>query len=165
MPKTIKTSLKLWLEKLVLKRRGVVIHNNTVFSGVEFLGTAVLEPYCRVSGDPKVIVGNNFYLNAGCHLLGNITFGKDVMIDPKTIIWGRDHGMSLDMPMRDQKHIREDIKINDDVWIAANVTILKGVTIGKGAVIGAGSVVTRNIPDYAIAVGNPARVIRYRNEE
>lgn len=53
--------------------------------------------------------------------------------------------------------------IKDFVWIGANVTILPGVTIGEGAVIGAGSVVTKNIPNYAIAAGNPAKVIKYRN--
>lgn len=52
------------------------------------------------------------------------------------------------------------ISIGDDVWIGANVTILKGVSIGKGSVIGAGSVVSRSIPEYSIAAGNPAKVIR-----
>ena len=53
-------------------------------------------------------------------------------------------------------------KMNDDVWIGANVTILKGVEISKGAVIGAGAVVTKNISKYGVAVGNPAKVIKYR---
>lgn len=54
------------------------------------------------------------------------------------------------------------VAIGNDVWIGSRVTVLSGVTIGNGAVIGAGSVVVRSIPDYAIAAGNPARVIRYR---
>ncbi|MBI5024580.1 MAG: CatB-related O-acetyltransferase [Candidatus Omnitrophica bacterium] len=57
---------------------------------------------------------------------------------------------------------RGAVVIGHDVWIGQNVIILSGVTIGIGAVIGAGSVVTKNIPPYAIAVGNPAQVIRYR---
>lgn len=56
----------------------------------------------------------------------------------------------------------EKCRIGNDVWIGRNVIILSGVSIGNGAVIGAGSVVTKDIPDYAVAVGNPARVIRYR---
>jgi virginiamycin A acetyltransferase len=57
---------------------------------------------------------------------------------------------------------RGDIRIENDVWIGANVTILDNVTIGTGAVIGAGAVVASDIPPYAIAVGNPARVVKYR---
>ncbi|HFG1877168.1 TPA: DapH/DapD/GlmU-related protein [Vibrio cholerae] len=164
MPKTLKSSIKMWLKKQFLKRKGVTIYNNTVFSGCNFLGSAVVEPYCRLSGDPKIVIGDNFYLNAHCHLLGNIIFGENVMIGPKTVIWGRDHGTAMGIPMKVQPHIKQDIVIGDDVWIAANVTILKGVTVGKGVVIGAGAVVTKDIPDYAIAVGNPARVVKYRNQ-
>jgi len=53
-------------------------------------------------------------------------------------------------------------KIKNDVWIGANSVILKGISIGNGAIIGAGAIVTKDVPDYAIVVGNPARVIRYR---
>lgn len=57
---------------------------------------------------------------------------------------------------------RGDIRIEDDVWIGFGATVLSGVTIGHGAVIGAMSLVTRDIPAFAIAVGNPAKVVRYR---
>ncbi|WP_049142189.1 CatB-related O-acetyltransferase [Enterococcus faecium] len=55
--------------------------------------------------------------------------------------------------------------IKNDVWCGANVVVMQGVTIGNGAVIGANAVVTHDIPDYAIAVGIPAKVIRYRFKE
>lgn len=57
------------------------------------------------------------------------------------------------------------IKIGNDVFIGANVTILDGVTIGDGAVIGAGAVVSKDIPPYAIAVGSPIKILRYRFQE
>lgn len=60
---------------------------------------------------------------------------------------------------------RGDIHIGHDVWIGKDATILSGVTIGHGAVIGTQAVVAKDIPPYAIAVGNPARVIRYRFDE
>jgi acetyltransferase-like isoleucine patch superfamily enzyme len=162
MSKTIKNTIKLFIKKILLNRQGVVVHNNCTFGDVKFKGTAVIEPYCRLSGDSKIIIGDNFYMNAGCHIQGDITIGKDVMIGPKTVIWGRDHGLSKDMPIRMQEHIKQSISIGDDVWIGANVTILKGVNIANGVVIGAGSVVIKDIPEYAIVVGNPARIIKYR---
>jgi len=162
MAKTIRNALIQFARRIVLRRRGVCVHNNTVVSHVEFRGRAVIEPYCRLSGTPKIVCGDDFYLNAGCHLLGDIEFGQHVMIGPKTVIWGRDHGMAVGLPMKHQPHENAPIRVGDDVWIGANVTILKGVSIGSGAVIGAGSVVSRDVPRYAIAVGNPAKVIKYR---
>ena len=61
---------------------------------------------------------------------------------------------------------KTSLQIDDDVWIGARVIILPGCKhIGTGVIIGAGSVVTKDIPDYAIVGGNPARVIRFRNEK
>ena len=98
----------------------------------------------------------------GIFILGNITIGNDVQIGPKTVIRGRDHGLSKDKLIREQPPNKQTITIGNDVWIGANVTIIKGVNIGGGAVIGAGSVVTKDIPNYGIAVGNPAKTIKYR---
>lgn len=55
--------------------------------------------------------------------------------------------------------------IGNDVWIGANSVVLKGVQVGDGAIIGAGSVVTKDVPDYAIVAGNPAKLVKYRFEE
>lgn len=63
---------------------------------------------------------------------------------------------------KDEAETKGPIIVNDDVWIGTNSLILSGVTIGQGAIIAAGSVVTRSIPEYAIAAGNPAKVIKYR---
>jgi len=162
MPKSLKAKLRLFVDKLIIKRRGVIIHHHTVFSGVRFSGRAVIEPYCRLVGDPAIYIGDHFYLNAGSHLLGDIHIGDDVLIGPKTVIWGRDHGIEKNKLIRLQQHIKKPIFIGNDVWIGANVTILKGVHIGNGAVIGAGSVVNKDIPEYAVAVGNPAKIVKMR---
>lgn len=162
MAKTLRQAIIIRIKRFLLSRNGIVIHHDTVFGNVKFRGKALIEPFCRLSGDPVILIGSNFYMNAGCHLLGDITIGNNVQIGPKTVIWGRDHGMARDNLICVQKHIRAPIKIGDDVWIGANVTILKGVEIENGAVIGAGSVVVRSIPAYGVAVGNPACVIKYR---
>ena len=162
MSKTFKNSIRLFFEKLLLKRNNVIIHNNCVWSGVKFAGNAVIEPYCRICGDPLIKIGYNFYMNAFCHILGEIEIGNNVQIGPKTVIWGRDHGINKGAQIRTQDHIKKMIIIGNDVWIGANVTILKGVVIGDGVVVGAGSVVTKDIPENSIAVGNPARVIKVR---
>ena len=56
------------------------------------------------------------------------------------------------------------VRIGDDVWIGMRVTILPGVTVGSHCIIGAGAVVTKDVPDYAIVGGNPARILRTRNK-
>lgn len=55
-----------------------------------------------------------------------------------------------------------NVEIGNDVWIGANAVVLKGITVGNGVIIGASAVVTKNVPDYAIVVGNPAKILRYR---
>jgi len=64
-----------------------------------------------------------------------------------------------------EKEIPGPVHIEDFVWCGANFTILPGVTVGEGAVIGAGAVVTKSIPPMAIACGNPAKVVKYRNKD
>lgn len=151
-----------FFRRMGLLTKGVNIGDHCAFVRVKFLGKAKIEPYCRMIGDPEIVIGDTFYMNVGCHILGNIVIGNDVQIGPKTVIWGRDHGIRRDKLIREQPHVKKTISIGNDVWIGANVTILKGVTIGDGAVVGAGSVVTKDVPSYAIVAGNPARVIKER---
>jgi acetyltransferase-like isoleucine patch superfamily enzyme len=165
MSKTFLSKIKFFFKKIRYKKQGVIIYHDSFVANVNFKGKAVIEPFCRISGTPSISIGNNFYLNCGGHFLGEITIGDNVMIGPKTVIWGRDHGTEYGTPMNQQLHMNEPVSIGDDVWIGANVTILKGVTVGCGVVVGAGSVVVKDIPDYAIVVGNPARVVKFREYE
>ena len=101
-------------------------------------------------------IGSNGYFNSDCTLIvrDRVTIGKGSIFSQNVII--RDS----DVHTVDNRCNHAPITIGDHCWIGTNVIILKGVTIGDGAVIGAGSVVTKSIPAHALAVGNPARVIR-----
>ncbi len=120
------------------------------------------------SGDPlphpKIRIGASTYINRNTIIDAclSISIGQECAIGPGCYITDHDHGTEADLPPLAQPLISKPTRISDRVWIGANVTILKGVEIGQSAVIGAGSVVTRNIPDRAIAVGVPAKIIRYQ---
>ncbi|EDM37128.1 hypothetical protein PBAL39_04998 [Pedobacter sp. BAL39] len=95
---------------------------------------------------------------------GNVDIGKYCLISMHTCIVSSNHTIpGKDRLIKNEPDLALPVTIHDDVWIGANCTILGGVNIGKGAVIGAGSIVNIDIPEYAVAVGNPVRIIRYRD--
>lgn len=129
--------------------------------------------------------GENADFRAGAYAIhcSNISIGKNVVVRPSTMMFAdkfaqiilEDNVMmgagvhfyvnnhkfdNREVPLIDQGYYpSEGILIKNGAWIGANSTILPGVTIGKNAVVGAGSIVTKSIPDFMIAVGNPAKVI------
>lgn len=111
-----------------------------------------------------IMLGRNVRLGMCSHIMGRVTIGDDVMIAPNVVIAGGSHGTKRNgIPMFYQDSQSTDtIAIGSDVWIGANSVITDGVKIGNGAVIGAGSVVTKDVEDFAIVVGNPARLLSYR---
>lgn len=113
----------------------------------------------------QLIIGNNSGIGVNCVINGKCTIGDDVMMGPNCQVFTINHVFSsINIPMNCQGESEEKpVIIGNDVWIGANVIILPGVKIGDHSVIGAGSVVTKSIPNYAIAAGNPAVIKRYRN--
>lgn len=99
-------------------------------------------------------IGPNLWCGWGIHPTNGIS------TSPMFYSTKRQNGITLSR--EDKIEERKPILIGNDVFIGSNVTILDGVTIGDGAVIGAGAIVSKNVPPYAIAVGNPIKVIRYR---
>lgn len=112
----------------------------------------------------SVELGENSGLGINCRISGKTIIGDNVMMGPNVCIFTANHAYDrTDIPMNAQGMSAErPVVIEDDVWIGANVTILPGVTIAKGAIIGAGAVVTKNVPEYAIVGGNPAKILKYR---
>lgn len=101
----------------------------------------------RVQGVGRLIIGDYFHSGIECMAITS------------------NHNYEGNSIPYDTTHICKTIKIGDFVWLGNRVIILPGVNIGNGAVIAAGSVVTKDVPDYAVVGGNPARIIKYRNIE
>ena len=92
-----------------------------------------------------------------------ITIGKDVWVTRGVMILCHQRDLQayeVGKPVMDSPLVYKPVVINDGAHIGIGAIIMPGVSIGKGAVIGAGSVVTRDIPDYSVAVGSPAKVIK-----
>lgn len=111
-----------------------------------------------------IIIGSHSGLGINCKVRGPLIIGDDVMMGPDVIIFTENHCTTrTDIPMRGQGSLpAQKVVINSDVWIGARVIILPGINIGKGAIIAAGAVVTKDVPDYSIVGGCPAKVIKYR---
>ena len=115
-----------------------------------------------------LIIGSRTTINPRCQLnayVAPIRIGSGVQIAPNCALYSYDHGFAPGKTIREQPlRTKGQITIDDDAWLGVGVIVLSGVHIGKGAAVGAASVVTHDIPDGAIAVGRPARVIRMRSE-
>lgn len=129
-----------------------------------------------------ISIGNGTFINGGTRLISrtSITIGNNVTIAWGCMIYDHDsHSLDYRDRMADQEQQLRDwssgniiankkwetvnskpIVIGDNVWLGFDVVVLKGVTIGEGAIIGAKSVVTRDIPAWSVAAGNPAKVIK-----
>lgn len=103
---------------------------------------------CRIIGTAEVHIGRYFHSGAGI-----------------TIITDNHNYDEAEAIPYDKVRIGKPVTIKDFVWLGHGVTIIPGVTIGEGAIVGTGAVVTKDVPDYAIVGGNPAKIIKYRNIE
>ena len=157
MLKKIKSIRRLILGKI----RSIKLnsHNNITFGKNFFCGQR-----CFVASKNIISIGNNFYMGNNCHLSSNLTIGDNVMLGSSVAFVGGDHKI-------DNKDIllnssgRDKLKttiIKDNVWVGHGAIIMHGVTIEKGSIIAAGSVVTKNVPEYSIWGGNPAKLIKRR---
>ncbi|MBC2838238.1 DapH/DapD/GlmU-related protein [Robiginitalea sp. SC105] len=110
-------------------------------------------------------LGDFSELGTRCMIQGNVYIGNHVIMGPDVKIYARNHRFDrLDMPIQEQGKDYFETYIGDDVWLGANVVVTAGCKIGNHAVVAAGAVVTRDIPDYAVVGGVPAKVIKFRNK-
>lgn len=146
----------------------IIIGKN--FDSGKNLRIQAISRYQKYSYEPEIIIGENVTINPNCQLvaINKIVIGNNVLIASNVFISDHSHGWVDFRDINTPPSLREldskgPIIIEDNVWIGQNVTILANVKIGKNSIVGANSVVTKSIPDFSIAVGTPARVIRSVN--
>jgi acetyltransferase-like isoleucine patch superfamily enzyme len=145
-------------------------------------------PEARLFGEPGrgIVLGPGCAVAADVFMHGPITLGREVSVNARAVLDGGargihvgdgtriasgaclyafDHGLAPDRPVRAQPVTSSGIRIGADVWIGANAGITDGVAIGDHAVVGMGAVVTRDVPEWAIVGGSPARVLGDRREK
>jgi acetyltransferase-like isoleucine patch superfamily enzyme len=165
-----------------------IYHNNLRLSNNVFIGDRVViyqdkdggpvdlgervhiygETFIQTGSGGSLEIGSNTHIHPHCQISAYkspIYIGCDVQIAPNCAFYPYDHSFAPGKLITEQPlQTKGGIIVEDDAWLGFGVIVLDGVRIGKGAVIGAGSVVTYDVPDGAIAVGVPARVVKMRSD-
>lgn len=138
-------------------------------------GKIRLESNVRIGRKTEIgmytFIGQNTNIGDNCFSIGNYcSIGQNVLIGPNihpvsrlstsSVFYSKSWGI-VDYTEKESFNV-SPVHIGSDVWIGAYAVILANVKIGHGAIIGANSVVTKDVPNYAVVVGNPARIIKYR---
>nr|WP_315172261.1 acyltransferase [uncultured Flavobacterium sp.] len=128
---------------------------------------STIEDFSAINnGVGPVIIGDRTKIGLSNTIIGPVTIGNDIRLAQNITLSGLNHNYEdVNLPIHVQGVSTAPITIGDGTWIGANVVVLAGVNIGKNCVIAAGSVVTKDIESYAVAVGNPARVLKKYNHE
>lgn len=146
------------------------VHSKSIGEGTRIwqfcviLEKAIIGRDCNICAhtliENEVVIGNNVTVKSGVFIWDGITIGDNVFIGPSATFTNDKEPRSKQYPI---EFLKTTIKKNAS--IGANATILPGLTIGESSMVGAGSVVTKNVPDFAVVIGNPAKVIKWMNRE
>lgn len=138
---------------------------------IRHLGAQLLFERCGLGVDigkgakvsSRLSIGDRSGIGDRSHLQGRIVMGNDIMMAPEVAIIATNHNFErIDIPMNQQGHTDETIEIEDDCWLGYRSIICAGVKIGRGSIVAAGAVVTKDVPEFSIVAGVPARVIKSR---
>ena len=164
--------VRIGLNRFYHKRgKGVIIRHWVRMDVVPFnqfsIGNdSMIEDFTTINnGVGDVIIGENSLIGLGNVIIGPVKIGNNVILAQNIVASGLNHNYDdITQPIHKQGVKVAQITIEDDCWIGANTVITAGVTIGKHSVVAAGAVVTKDIPPYSVAVGNPSRVIKKFDE-
>ncbi|WP_274476444.1 acyltransferase [Mangrovimonas aestuarii] len=113
---------------------------------------------------PNATLGDDSELGTRCMIQANVHIGDNVIMGPDVKIYSRNHKFDrLDIPIQKQGKTYYETFIGNDVWLGANVIVTAGCKIGNHVIVAAGAVVTKDVPNYAIVGGVPAKILKYRN--
>ena len=128
-----------------------------------YLGARSVIEYFSIidNGVGAIQIGNDSRVGLRNTIIGPVTIGNQVILAQNVVLSGLNHNYeNINLPIRKQGVKVASIVIEDECWIGANSTITAGVHIGKHSIVAGGSVVVKNIPDYCIVAGNPARILK-----
>jgi len=166
-----RTWVKLFVNPFFHKKgRGTTICRRTRIDVLPFQPFSIgnystVEDFATINnGVGAVYIGNNSRIGIGNVVIGPVSIGNNVILAQNIVMSGLNHNYTnVNIPIYQQGETVATIIIEDDCWIGANAVITAGVTIGKHCVIAGGAVVTKSVPPYSVAAGNPAKIIRRYN--
>lgn len=152
----------MWKPTTIFNERYISIGHDTLI-GPDVALSAGMVPGQECLSDVVVSIGDRCLIGRGSGIVGHfsIKIGNDVWTGHHVYITDQNHGYEdISLPISQQTQPERAVVIGDGSWLGYGAVVLPGVTIGKHVVIGANAVVTHDIPDFSVAVGVPARVIR-----
>lgn len=175
----IGSKTKIKMKKKIVLGKGVNIGNQVIIDALSKNGV-IIGSNVRIGDFTRILctgtiknIGTGFKIGDNCGIgeycffgaAGGIEIGNDVIMGQNVRFHSENHNYSdINIPIRLQGVTNRGIKIGNNCWIGAGTVFLDGVKVGNGCVVGANALVNKSLPDNAIAVGNPVRIIKKRTD-
>jgi maltose O-acetyltransferase len=158
---------RIFFETPIIDNSRKLIYKYSLKSKADFGEKVTIHYSVYIRNPENLKVGDNSNINHGSELYcaGGVEIGKGSMISYHVVIMSDTREfMGVESLKGRTNRIKRKVEIGDDVWIGTKAMILPGISIGNHAIVAAGSVVTKNVKEWEIVAGNPARHIKFRNE-
>lgn len=144
---------RIWFQKRKLVKIGI---------------NSELRPYCTIDGTRNVFIGNHVIVPEYTRLVtdpsdqdSKIIIEDSVLFGPNVSVYATTHSFTdISVPIKEQVLKNNITTIKQGAWLGANVVVMPGITVGRNSVVGANSVVTKDVPDYCVVAGTPAKIIK-----